>query len=548
MASYGLYQGLNEAYDNFRQREREIEAKGDREAAREAEAVRAEREGILFEQGQEEYRYGVDQRPMQERATKTAVESAELDYKTSKQKYDEFMTPEAKAQRVKTAELELNALKNSETIAKLQIDDAQMRKRAAEGAEKYRKWKLKFMGDGDAEALKNAFNSDEDEANDIERIDGSEEEGWTVHFENLGTMKFADRNEVGIHLESMADPVFHQKYLLQNEAEKAALATAIAKHKDKSADTLSAEKKTWETQSQKITDRLYGKVVPEGFIDFGEEGNRKIAVMVGSIIDQVGGASKYNLHAKEVGLRVQTLLEASTDMKEEAVRRRAEEKYDAIPAASFPKGVKPDKGDPGYEDFLKGLMYKDVSSQIAGLERRVMASYFKGDPNNPDGFSVRENPPAITESAEGASTSAGDVLPKPDLPAVDATQKTRDYASEWKPTEKEQRDMDAMLKNRQQRYGIKTRKGTEKPKDVTAKQKKAITKDYQVSFYKMSPAMQKAWFDQFGPYLRPADRKRARQEIEQNLGQIVFDKEFDAKDRAADKSAQTYGVTGTTAS
>jgi len=534
---YGLFEGLNEAYDQFRGRESEIERESDREAAREALVTEREREEerftqeqTLFAQQQEAHKYGIKRRAFEEevgdanlKGQKSQNELLNTQVKMTADQYAEWGTPEAVAQRLETSALNLKALKESGELTKLNINDAKMTMKAKKGAEKYRKWKTEFMSNGDIDALVKNFNTDEDDANNIEDVSGNEDDGWKVTFENGQTATFADRNAVGIHLESMADPSFHQTYLLQNEAAKDALAKAIKKAAEKSPDTLSKDKKIWEDQTTKITDRLKGTIIKAGIVDFGEEGNKEIALLLGSIIDQVGAASQYSLLGKEVAVRANNIFNASTDLKPEAVRKRAIERYESTPADRFPDG-KLDEDDAGYEDHIKSLMYADITSQIAQFERDVKGHYFTQNPETGEASLKKQNygvaekqegtipVPVAGETPIAGETKVSDsVAPTPKTPTPDSSVGTPAYKKRLDEIKGKKAEWKSRKSKLESKLGINRKDGKTYRKKIGAYIKGS-------EFAGLSVEKQIEIIDQFEDALTKVQVRRARKEIAKREG------------------------------
>lgn len=531
--AYGLFQGLNEAYDAYRQRESDI-------AAEEAAALEAERATQLYEQQQEEYEYGVSQRPMQERATAASVEAQEIAVKSARQQYDEMMRPEAIKQRQRTAALELEALERENRQGLRQEEWDKIKDRAVKGAERYRDWKQKFMrGQMSMEQLVQAFNTDDDESNNITNVTGDENTGWTVRYQDGQTQTFDDKYDVAIELESMADPSFHQQYLLQVKKDQAALDVAIAKAKGETAEDLLPFQKQWETNTFKAIDRLKGSIIKEGIVDFGTEGNRRIANQMSAIVNEVGAAAQYQgVTNAEVVARLDSMMQADTDLNPETVRQRAVELYDQMTDEQL-VGGKADEGTPEYNAQIARIMEADVQAQLRQLKSRMNSAYFSGDGQG--GLALKEQigEPTPTESAEGASTSAGETIPEPGRANIDAA--ITDEAGQYVATDQESRDARLMIDTRKQNYGVKLRRG--KVAKPTAEQKKQLKKDFDRNYYNMPPVQQRAWLEAFGSVLTVKERDRARRAYEEGLAEKQFGVQYDAEQRAIEREAQTQGVT-----
>ncbi len=413
---YGLFQGLNEAYDSYRGRERDIEDKKRREFVDEQAKTRAEREGVKFDRESEQYEYNVGLRTQTERATTLAIEGAERTATMDEQKLLEFMEPKEienrkieRTQRLETAKL--NAKK-----AGLQFNDAQILHRANVGAEKYRQWKTEWMSGGTIEKLVQNFNNDRDEngklidSNDIKNVIGDETKGWLVEFENGETKTFKDRNAVAIHLENMADPTFHQEYLLGQLKIEADTAIAVSKAKALLKENMLPRQKQWDLQTDKAVKKLYATIFKEGFIEFGDEGAKQLQSIVASIADDIGAASEYKLVHSNVFERIGSLAMYMVDTDPESMRRKAEELYKARPPSEFADGVKPDEDAPEYDDIIKNMMYDATSLQMENLKVKVVNDLLMARKGG--GFIVKkqEKPSGDTVTKEGLRRNTDETL------------------------------------------------------------------------------------------------------------------------------------------
>lgn len=515
--TYGLYQGLNEAYDAYRGREAQIKA----DKAAETQALREEER---YQREMEEAQYAKSRRGVQERAEDAQVTAAELGVKTAEQQYKEFMSPEAIAQRAETNRINLESLQRENRMGKTEEEWSKIKDKSIKGAEKYRGWKREFMrGKMSMEDLVEAFNSDDDDSNNIDpaSVEGNEDTGWTVTYDDGQTQTFADKYAVAIELESLADPAFHQQYLLQVEKDKSDLLQAIEKNKGETREDLRKFRNDWEDNTRKSLDRLKGSIIKEGIVDFGTEGNKRIAAIMASVVNDVGQKAQYQgLSNAEVIDRMESMMNANADFKPENIRQRAEEIYEMLPD-EIPGG-KNKKGTKEYDAQIQRLMEEDFRAQTAQLRNQMLGSYFRSDPDSDLGYSIKpgymnyglQTP---TSATGDASTSAGNLNPVPE----DAREKVaEDYAESYVPTERDQKTNKALVDDRMRRFGMKQRKSGTKPKEVTAKQKKAITNDFERTFFKLGGAQQKAWYDQFGSYLRPADRKKAQAELRKSLSEL----------------------------
>jgi len=363
MASYGLFRGLNEAYGSYREREREIEDKNRRMQQDEYQRKEQDRRD-------EEYKYGVSRRGAKEQAEGLALKTGELQYKQAETTYTEFVANTAN--RARKNKLDLDKAELEARRAGLMFDKTDIELRAAKGAEKYNQWTNEWLQGGTMEDIVKKFNSDDDDTNNIKSVTGNEEKGWDVTMENGRTLRFDDRDAVSIHLQSMGDPNFHQTYLLQMEAQKAALAKALDKAGKKSVDTLSKEKKQWEDMTRNQVKDYFTESIKESIVSLGSEGARDIAGDVRAVVDSIGASSEYGMVNSDV-TRVANQMAKRMLVKEPAERRRmAEEKLEADRKAG---AAIPEPDDEGYELILNRQMAKDYDQAYDQYKRAVYTKF-----------------------------------------------------------------------------------------------------------------------------------------------------------------------------
>jgi hypothetical protein len=546
MASYGLFRGLNEAYDSYRGRQRGIEDMNRRKMVDEMAQQRSDRE-------QEEYQYGITRRGVREKAEELALGTGEMQLKQAQGTYSEWVANTASRATLNKLNLD-KALQDFETSG-LVYDQNKMTLDAKKGAEKYNKWTREWLQGGTMEDIVKKFNTDEDDTNNIQSVTGSEEKGWDVTFENGRTQRFEDRDQVAIHLQSMADPNFHQTYLLQVEAGKAALAKAIALQNKKSVDQTSKDKKTWEAVTLKQTDRYFAKTINEGIVDFGSEGSRRIAGDVRAVVDSVGAASAYGMINSDV-TRVANSLAESMLVKSPAERKRmAEETLDA----QREKGEAiPEEGDDGYDVILNRQMAEDYDRAYDQFKNIVYTKFFtqkedgtlqmksyqqvvdfkRAPESEPAGDTItaegleRPGESTLTSSEPGASTSAPVVGTESELLApsgesaaglptrgeqtspdeytraeIAAVYGTRGRLESEALSKKEKRVRDNATRvwgaDRARQIGVQL-KGRWKKAD-----KEKIKQDFTKNFESLTLAEQKDWYTAFARGVDAATRKKA---------------------------------------
>jgi len=364
---YGIMRGLNEAYGSYRDREREIEDKGRRALVDE----RLEKEGARQE---EEYQYGISQRGRQERAADIAIEGADINLQQAKGTYNEWVADTANRatinkQALEKAKLDLRA-------SGLNLDDAELTVKAKKGADKYNQWTRDWLQGETMEDVVSKFNNDEDDSNNIKTVTGSEEKGWDVVMENGREIRFDDRDQVAIHLQSMADPNFHQTYLLQMEAQKASIAAAITKAGKKSVDQTSKDKNTWENMSVKQVDRFFTESIKESIVSLGSEGQRKLAGDVRAVVDSIGAASSYSMVNSDV-VRVANNMAETMLVQDPGDRRRMAEEF--LQTKRDAGEAIPEEGDDNYEIVLERQMAEDYDRAYDNYKRAVYTKFFKQD-------------------------------------------------------------------------------------------------------------------------------------------------------------------------
>jgi hypothetical protein len=364
---YGIMRGLNEAYGSFRAREREYEDKSRRALVDERLLAEGERQ-------EEEYQYGITQRGRQERAADVAIEGAELGLKQSKGTYNEWV-----ANTANRATLNKQALEKAKLDLKasgLNLDDAEITLKAKKGAAKYNEWTRDWLQGGTMEDVIQKFNNDDDDTNNIKTVTGSEEKGWDVVMENGREIRFDDRDQVAIHLQSMADPNFHQTYLLQMESQKASLAAAIQKAGKKSVDQTSKDKNTWENMSVKQVDRYFTESIKESIVSLGSEGQRKLAGDVRAVVDSIGAASGYTMVNSDV-VRVANSMAETMLVKDPGDRKRMAEEF--LQSKRDAGESIPEEGDDGYEIIIERQMAEDYDRAYDQYKRAVYTKFFKQD-------------------------------------------------------------------------------------------------------------------------------------------------------------------------
>jgi len=387
---YGLFQGLNEAYDSYRGRERDIEDKARREFEDEQAKTDADRRKTMFDRETEQYKYGLEQRPMQEKSAKLALEEQERQGKMGVQTLKEFMNPKSIKIRDQNADNQSKLIKAQLESQKITFDQKKLDLNVAKSTANYNKWGSRWMnGKMTMEELINEFNSDTDaegnkiEENDVTSVTGDAVKGWEVTMKNGEVLPFSDRDAVAMHIQRMASPAFNQQYLLQKMADKQALAVEAAKALNFTPKDLLPFKKNWETLTEKSMAAHYADGFKESMINFGDPGNKKLQGNVRAIIEVVGANMQYQgiVHAdlaREVVAKADLIMQTDpTELRKMATEEFEEMPVDAIDKKGdpiFPNG-KPETGTADYDAFIKNMEYKEVERQFQVLASDIYSKY-----------------------------------------------------------------------------------------------------------------------------------------------------------------------------
>lgn len=502
MSDTGLFRGLNEAYQSFRDREADI-----RRERIEDEELQYQRD--MREREQEDYEYGLSRRPIRERAEEAGVRMQEVGLEQAELNLDEWKKntkyrADMNDMMFKKAKLDLDN-------AGIQYDLNKINQRAALGAEKYRGWKKQFMQGGTIKDLVDNFNSDDDDTNNIANVTGSAEEGWDVEFENGEVMTFADRMAVANHLELMADPQYHQTYMLNMLKARADLAAATAGTAEDNRQFMFKQQQEWDKNTYKSTDRLFGKI-KEGLVDFGEPGQAAVASAINAVVNEIGAANGYQLVHAAVVDDVARMAETQLDFDPASMRKAAEKLYDAMPETDFPGGEKPDKGDDGYESAIQNLMTRDALGQIRQFRQEIMPKYFMVNSQTgqlmtrQNALSAGTDGNTITDlGLERPGTGDSGEMPAPEPAGPEPGMGTQPMQRDVMPVERETTGAtitltpSSMVAEKREEYGLEGKRG--RRKKPTAAQKKRIAQDFDLTFGSLNPAQQKAWFKEFGKHL-----------------------------------------------
>lgn len=537
MASYGLFRGLNEAYNSYRDREREIEDKERRateDVYRQEAAERAEQEAT---RERERYQYGVSRRAFEEKNQQIAQEASQLGLDQATDERKEWLNN--KDFRVKTNKLNLQKLQQELKGAKVSYDMNKITLRAQKGAENYRAWKRQFMQGGTVEQLVQNFNSDKDPitgeknaANDIKNVVGDEKNGWEVEFENGRVERFRNRDEVAEHLEFMADPDFHQNYLLQERKYQNDLSIALAEESATTPEDMLPFKKDWNAQTIKNTDRLYGQLLKEGMISFGEAGAKDVAASVRSIVDDIGAGSKWRLDLSNstVAAEVGRMAESMLDLDPQALDKRATDVYERmsveqlqeLSGIELPDG-KPDDDEPEYKDLMDHIKHRDVMQQVDQLRSSAYSAFFSYNPEN-GAHQLRENAGSKGDGSPGNEIAA----PTRTDPAAQATEiATGDARDSYGVQEPAKADVggrgrgtpgaapagveksDTTTDWVQEKKKALAVGGNPRSRKKTRKQEAAIRADFEKNWSSYDGRQKRAWLDEFGDKLTTTQKRLA---------------------------------------
>ncbi len=397
--AYGILQGLNEAYDSYRQREREIQQETDMQTEREALARQRERE-------EEAYQYGLSRRPFEEQRAQVQFERDQLGLDRETYEFDEYKADEA--ERRKALATQREALEQQLKNAQQTYNMNEIKLNAAKGAVKIRRWKNEFMrnmDDKDAvQTLMENFNSDDDDDNNISAVEDRDEGGWTVRYENGEVQQFDSRQDIELYLEQLADPEFHQNYMLQMRINNAKLVASAKTQKESDLKAERLEAQRWRQATLANTDRVFGDRIKEGIVSFGEQGARDVASAVRGIVDSVGAATQYGRVKSAVVDDISRLANTMLTFDPKVLDQRARKVFEELPDTPeffdpqrFPEG-KPDEKDPEYQVALKNLKMADMEKQLQALETEVIRRYARLNPTTGD----------VTPKADVLSQGEGD--------------------------------------------------------------------------------------------------------------------------------------------
>jgi len=420
MAQYGLYQGLNEAYDSFRGRQRDIEAESDREAARITEAERQRRES-------EQYEYGLSRRPMQEEATTLALEDARRQGKVGKQEAKEFLDQTNIDARTTAVVNQGKLLTQQLQTAGIKLNQAELDQKADTNRRKFQEWSEAWnTGNMTMEQLKKAFNTDDNIANDIGLVT-KKGDGWVVEFKSGATMEFADRRAVTQHLQESSSPEFLQTMLLNELKNKSDLAAKMYELDKDATKDLNARGDKWIKNSKAEIQATYGRIFPNGVVDFGKEGSKILARDVRAMTNRIGRAFDYDvgkITPSEVAQEIGDIAGKVMDTNPETRRKRAAEYIDQMPdeefddPVKFPDGRPSDSGDAGYDSLIKNLVFQQARDDLKALEQEVYARFtilnqktggVEGRDNRPKTGGADDEPEISKVGLQERSSSGGRV-------------------------------------------------------------------------------------------------------------------------------------------
>jgi hypothetical protein len=552
MATSGLFQGLNEAYDSYRSRQETMRQQDLQDE--ESEHTRLKRK-----QEQEDREYGLSRRPFEERTAELQQTGLEQDVEQGD--YQKTLrSGQEEAERLQREQLE-QSLEQSKAMHQEWLDNQESRKKlntmainkakldldnanisydmnkitlnAQQGAQKYRSWKNEFLSGGSMDDLVKKFNSDEDDTNNIKNVTGNDDGGWEVEFENGRVEKFANRDAVSEHLEFMSDPAFHQTYLLNQRKLANDLSIAAAKAAADAQTNLLPYKKDWQSNTVKGSDRFYGKI-KQGLVDFGEPGAAGVAGAVRSLVDQIGALSGYQLVNSEVVDRVSRYADSMLLLDKVELRKRAKEIFEKMPddqanfpPARFPNG-KPDDDDPEYEIAMRELVFKDMDEQVNNLSQTVLRDYFA---YNPDDGSARLRPGAgskgtgdnkiTTAGLERDKTSAASVADEKGLaPPLKRTKGKTQAPTQENPMTVSKFLITAIANMGNQGSAFKKETAGQEPRLNQKNRRKlevAAEKAYDSTFPTLSTSQKQAWLDQYGKFLSKKTLAEAKKQAKKKV-------------------------------
>lgn len=535
-AGYGLFRGLNEAYNAYRSRESDIQAEEQRNKEQAYRDEQRQRET-------EEYEYQKGLRPMQEESMKLGLDTQRTQAKDTEMSFKEKWDPAAVERRKQAAIMENKRLALDLQKSGIQLNEVQFaqdeRKLRTYYDDLARKWEKGMSLD----ELVRSFNEEDDiESNNIKEAKKQADGSYTVAYEDGRTETYEDRDDVLKTLYMMGDTAFAKNVLLTESKNRATLAAKLADLQNDTVKDFNARGQKFSDDARAEVQALYGKIFPNGLVDFGEEGNKALSGEIRSLAMTLGRLYGYDLtktSAAELVTAIGREAERTMDTSPETREKRALERYEVlgVPDVQDLLGDDsidsvPKKGDPLYEALIKQLKYEQAQGDVNALRDAVYRKFAivdgqgqllpKQTLGSDQGKSEGTIPSAGLDGSGPTGPEGGDptalgeavnLIEGGGKTPVSKGQMGRDSAEKAQAEHQKKQGVLTMQQQKREQYGIKTdRRGN--LKKVTAAQKKKINQDFD-TFLKMPPEQQAKWYEIYGKHLTADNQQVAKNVINQ---------------------------------
>jgi hypothetical protein len=524
-AGYGLFRGLNEAYDSYRDRESDIAA--EENAAKE----RAYQEELRARE-KESYEYGLQQRPQMERKRELEMEGLERQNRMGEADYTINYSPEA-------LEIKKQAIRQDNqqrilnlTKAGLDITTAGIQTRQAQLSSQYTDWAQKInSGEWGLEELKKAYNTDNFESNDVEDFTENEDGSVTVTYSSGQKETYkGGRDEIFQMLRENANPAFAENVILKEMDHRNALNVAHAKASTVTTEDMQKRALEFMKGSERHVKAVYGRMFPNGIMAFGEEGQGRMAQAVESMMNRLARHYDYDLTRitpAQMGTMLSNLAEKTMDFNPEVQMKRAREQIDVmtdVDVADYGLETVPKKGTPEYKALVKQLVSEQGLSDLNAFEAEAVAHMFGG---------VDENGKLMPRKRP--KDQGGDQeIPKTGLPGQEAGPSTDEIASQQLIDDPESgygledrgtigvgegfaAVLQGLLSGNQGKAPALKKMEDEIAKGLPRKKKRQLQQAATTSYNKVYPTLsgqQKAgWLNTYGKFLSRRDFNEARKQV-----------------------------------
>lgn len=388
-AGYGLYRGLNEAYDAYRGREAQIldeETRAKEQAYRDTQRQR--------ETEQYEYQKGV-MRPLQEESAKLGLESGKVGLEKSKLSLEDLeksqkdkWAPDAVLRRRQMAEAELKKLETDLERSGILLNQAQFQQDEDKLKRYYEDLAKKWEKGMSLDELITSFNEDDDiESNNIVREETRKNPDgtYTVKYQDGRTEMYEDSDDVLKTLYMMSDSTFAKNVLMNELKGKADLAAKMAKLRQDAMADFQARGEKFTDDARAEVQALLGTVLPNGITDFGEPGMKELGQEIRAMVLEQARLYGFDLtktSAPELTAAIAKLARKTMDTSPENRNKRALELYEKMGVPDVQRVLGddkitevPEKGDPMYDALIRQLKFQQAMGDVNAL-RDTVRSHF----------------------------------------------------------------------------------------------------------------------------------------------------------------------------